>query len=195
MGDEGRISMLRKMMTVLLLGTLAIGIVRAAPAQAPEMLMAALGIQKVQGRVDAPAFTLKDLRGKEVSLKDFRGQVILLNFWATWCVPCQWEMPEMDKLYQTFKDQGFVVLAVALDAEGAQTVGPFARERRLTYPVLLDPELKAARQYKILGPPTTFLIGREGELIGVALGPKEWAGEKAKALVRHLLQSSKKQHG
>ncbi len=187
--------MLRKMVTVLWLWTLAIGIVRAAAAQAPEMLMAALGIQKVQGRVEAPVFTLKDLRGKEVSLRDFRGQVILLNFWATWCVPCQWEMPEMDKLYQTFKGQGFVVLAVALDAEGTQTVGPFVRERKLTYPVLLDTELKAARQYKIMGPPTTFLIGREGELIGVALGPKEWAGEKAKALVRHLLQASKRKQG
>lgn len=187
--------MRRMAMTMLFIVALTIGVAGHALAQVPEMLMAALGIKEIKGKEQAPSFVLKDLQGKEVSLKDFRGKVILLNFWATWCVPCQWEMPEMDKLYQTFKDQGFVVLAIALDAEGAQTVGPFVRKQKLTYPVLLDTELKVARQYRILGPPTTFLIGREGELIGVTLGPKEWAGEPAKALVRHLLQSPRKKQG
>ncbi|MBI3988316.1 MAG: TlpA family protein disulfide reductase [candidate division NC10 bacterium] len=187
--------MRRRSITVLFIFALAIGVVGHALAQTPEMLMASLGIKTINGKEEAPPFVLKDLQGREISLKDFRGKVILMNFWATWCVPCQWEMPEMEKLHQAFHDQGFAVVAIALDAEGAQTVGPFVKERKLTYPVLLDPELKAARQYRIMGPPTTFLIGREGELIGVALGPKEWAGEKAKALVRHLLQSSKKKQG
>lgn len=176
---------------VWLVVALALSVVRPGLAQSLPALMGALGVKVFEKKVQAPEFTAPDLQGKMVRLKDLHGQVILLNFWATWCGPCQWEMPEMDTLYHTFKDQGFVVLAVALDAEGAQTVAPFVKERQLTYPVLLDTELKAARQYGIMGPPSTFLIGRQGELLGVALGPREWAGEKAKALVRSLLESSK----
>lgn len=168
----------------------ALSVVGSGWAQSSQDLMEALEVKAITPPEQAPEFTALDLHGKSVSLKDLHGKVILLNFWATWCGPCHWEMTEMDTLYHTFKDQGFVVLAIALDAQGAKTVAPFVKERQLTYPVLLDTGLKAARQYGIKGPPSTFLIGRQGELLGVALGPREWAGEKAKALVSALLDTS-----
>jgi len=184
--------MQRQWRVLCIIGALALGVVSPGLAASPQALLEALGVKTCKGTVQAPEFTLKDLQGQEVRLTDLRGKVILLNFWATWCLPCQWEMPEMDKLYQTFKDQGFMVLAVALDAEGAQTVAPFVTARQLTYPVLLDTELKAARQYRLPGPPSTFLIDRQGALIGIALGPREWAGEPAKALVAALLEAPRK---
>jgi len=84
-----------------------------------------------------------------------------------------------------------VVLAVALDVEGARTVKPFVKAQKLTYPILLDPGLRVAERYRVLGPPLTFLIGPQGEAIGIAPGPREWAGEKAMALIRQLLDSSR----
>lgn len=181
---------LREAMGFLVLGVLLGAPQPVHPALAMQDLMAALQVSPVREPTQAPDFTLQDLQGKAVSLRAFRGQVVLLNFWATWCVPCQWEMAELEKLYQAYQEKGFVVLAVALDAEGARTVEPFARERQLTYPILLDTRLEAARRYQIFGPPTTFLIDRQGRVIGEALGPREWAGEKAKALIRHLLTAS-----
>lgn len=174
------------------IGCLTLGVLLGAPqpvhpASTMQDLMAALQVSPVREPTQAPDFTLQDLQGKAVSLRAFRGKVVLLNFWATWCVPCQWEMAELEKLYQAYKEKGFVVLAVALDADGAQTVKPFVRERKLTYPILLDTRLEAARRYQIFGPPTTFLIDRQGRVIGEVLGPREWAVEKARALIRHLL--------
>jgi len=169
---------------------LALSVGNPGWAQSPQALMEALDVKAITPPAHAPEFTALDLQGKTVRLTDLHGQVVLLNFWATWCGPCHWEMADMDKLYQAFKDQGFVVVAVALDHEGTKAVAPFVTERQLTYPVLLDTELKTARQYGIKGPPSTFVIGRAGELLGVALGPREWAGEQAKALVSARLNAS-----
>ena len=82
-------------------------------------------------------------------------------------------------------------MAVSLDADGERSVKPFAAERNLTYPILLDTKLEVARAYRIQGPPTTFLIGPAGKMIGIALGPREWGSEKAKALIQQLLMELK----
>lgn len=165
------------------------------PSEANEHFVRALGLMQPREAVAAQVFTLPDLTGRPVSLKDFRGKVVLLNFWATWCIPCQWEMPEMDKLYRTFKDRGFVVLALSLDQGPQKVVEDFVRERSMTYPVLLDSKAEVARLYGLPGVPGTFLVGSDGMLRYAVFGPKEWFSEEAKELIASLLPPPKKGGG
>lgn len=174
---------------------LVVGSLWLSPGEANQHFVRALGLMEPPEPVAARVFTLPDLSGRPVSLKDFRGKVALVNFWATWCIPCQWEMPEMDKLYQTFKDRGFVVLAVSLDQGPPKVVEEFVKERRLTYPVLLDSKAEVARQYGLLGVPGTYLIGSDGMLRYAVFGPKDWFGEEAKKLIESLLPPAKKGGG
>lgn len=162
----------------------------AAASASPEA-MKALGILEPRERTAAPNVSLPTLQGKPLSLTGLKGKVVLVNFWATWCLPCQWEMPLMEKLYQAYKARGFVVVAISLDKEGAAVVEPFVRERKLTYPVLLDPSLHGARQFGIVGLPATFLIGPDGFIKGVTYGPKEWDGPEARALIESLIRTGK----
>jgi peroxiredoxin len=108
-------------------------------------------------------FTLRDLNGTSWTLKDLRGKVVIVNFWATWCPPCRKEMPDLDALYKRFKEKGLVVLA--LSDEEANIVKPFlAAEQKVGYPVLLDPDAKVAKQFRVQGIPKTFIYNREGKL-------------------------------
>jgi len=166
-----------------------------SPGEASDHFARALGLLTPREPVSAPDFTLPTLNGKSVSLKDFRGKVVFMNFWATWCIPCQWEMPEMDKLYQTFKDRGFVVLAISLDQGPPKAVEDFVKARKLSYPVLLDSQAEAARLYGLRGVPGTYLIGPDGLLRYAVFGPKEWFGEEAKELIASLLPAPKKGGG
>ncbi|MBI4610256.1 MAG: TlpA family protein disulfide reductase [Candidatus Rokubacteria bacterium] len=174
---------------IVLIGTSAV-----TSGASPEA-MKALGILEPRERTAAPNVTLPTLQGKPFSFVDLKGKVVLVNFWATWCLPCQWEMPLMDKLYQAYRARGFVIAAISLDQEGAAVVEPFVRERKLTYPVLLDPSLKAALQFGVRGVPATFLIGPDGFIKGITYGPKEWDGPEARALIESLLRTGKGSKG
>jgi len=174
---------------VVLIGASAVSV-----GATPE-LMKALGILEPRERIAAPEVSLSTLQRKPFSFKDLKGRVILVNFFATWCLPCQWEMPEMEKLYQAYKTRGFVVVAIALDREGAPTVEPFVKERKLTYLVVLDPSMIGARQFGIIGLPATFLIGRDGFIKGLTYGAKEWDGPEARALIESLLRAGKDSKG
>jgi peroxiredoxin len=114
-------------------------------------------------------FTLTDLHGQNWHLKDLRGKVVLLNFWATWCPPCRKEMPDLEALYLKFKDkdQGFVVLAIS--DEDAAKVSSFLAERNITYPVLLDPGRKVNEQFQIDGIPKSFVYDRDGKLVAQSI--------------------------
>lgn len=114
-------------------------------------------------------FKLKDLNGKEVSLSDFKGKKVFLNFWATWCPPCKAEMPEMEKLYQETKDSDLVILAVNL-AEDRNTVQNFISKNNYNFSVLLDSENAAAVQYKIVSIPTSYFIDEEGNIVATHVG-------------------------
>jgi peroxiredoxin len=112
-------------------------------------------------------FTLNDLEGKPWSLQSLHGNVVLVNFWATWCPPCRKEMPDLETLYQEFKAQGFLILAVS--DEDISKVQPFIVEHPTTYPVLLDPGHKVHQLFQIEGIPKSFVYGRDGKLVTEAI--------------------------
>ena len=120
----------------------------------------------------APAFTLRDINGKQVSLSDFSDQVVLISFWATWCTPCQAEMPHLQRFYDTYKDQGFAVLSINTDdARSSSQVKPLVKSKGLTFPVLLDRETSVVALYnpaKTL--PFGVLLARDGSIAQVFQG-------------------------
>jgi len=117
----------------------------------------------------APSFTLQNLDGESVSLEDYRGQVVLLNFWATWCTTCNTEFPVIQAEYSRLEDQGFVVLAVNYD-EPQSLVQAYVEEMSLTMPVLLDPGARTVSQYRVRGFPTSFIIDADGVIRAIHIG-------------------------
>ncbi len=142
---------------------------------------------------EAPVFSYPALGGGEVSLADFRGKkVVLINVWATWCPVCRDEMPTLERLYETMKREDFVVLAVSIDALGAQVVGPFVKSLGLTYPILLDPKQTVKKLYRTTGVPESFLIDKEGRLAYKVIGPEEWDRPEVIASIRRLANQGNK---
>jgi peroxiredoxin len=132
----------------------------------------------------APDFSLHTLDGRVVALSDYRGRVVLLNTWATWCPPCLAEMPDLEAYYRQHQDDGFVVLAVN-DGESPGAVAAFVEERGFTFPVLLDPEGVVLDAYDVRGLPTSFFIDREGVVRGVWMG--QLSPDRLKTIVDPLL--------
>ena len=130
-------------------------------------------LQQMKDRSPTPDFTLPDQFGKKLSLKDFRGKIVMLNFWATWCVPCREEMPAMERLYQEFRNKGFVIIAVDVKDRKTDALA-FIKELKLTYPVVFDPEGEVGVLYGAWGLPATYLIGRKGEGLARMWGPADW---------------------
>jgi len=153
-----------------------------------------LGIQKINPPVKAKDFTLEDLEVSAVSLKDFQGNVVFLNFWATWCPPCRVEMPAMEKLWQKFKQEDFVILAVDL-RERKEKINSFVKTNGYTFPVLLDSMGAVANTYGIRAIPTTYLLDPEGRIVGKALGARDWASADAFKLIEQLLSKTNKGKG
>jgi peroxiredoxin len=128
----------------------------------PQYLAALAKLEADDQRRQTADFTLTDLAGKKWTLRELRGKVVLVNFWATWCPPCRKEIPDLEALYEQFKDQGLVVLAISDEERGK--VEPFMAERRVTYPVLLDPGRTVHQRFEVEGIPKTFIYDREGKL-------------------------------
>ena len=136
----------------------------------------------------APDFTVPGLRASLIRLRDFKDQVIFLNFWATWCPPCREEMPSMERLYRRFKAKGFTILALSIDARGEEVVGPFVKSLGLTFPVGLDPKMTVAGEYRMAGLPTSLLIDAGGAIVAVAVGPRDWDSRAAHQVIETLLE-------
>lgn len=117
----------------------------------------------------APALALATLDGKNIALNDLGGQVVIVNFWATWCPPCRAEMPEIQNAYEKYRLQGLTVLAVDV-AEDPETITPFVQEFKLTFPILLDRDTAVTKRYQVNGLPTTFFVGRDGVIRATNLG-------------------------
>jgi peroxiredoxin len=173
--------------------TLVLGLAAAmaAPAGAVTHYAQRLGLQPPKEEVEAPDFTLKDLTGRKVRLTDFRGKVVFLNFFATWCVPCRAEMPAMERLHRNFRDKGLVVLAVDIQ-ESARTVRPFMRDLKLSFPALLDEDGSVAYMYSVRPVPATYLISRDGRIVWRAFGSREWDNGDAREYFSQLLSDGKR---
>ena len=140
----------------------------------------------------APPFTLPNLKGQAVRLTDLKGDVVLINFWATWCRDCVLEMPELEKLYRKFRNQGLSLLAIALDKEGQPAVEAFLQKENLelTYPVLLDPDERVARAYGLSWVPVTIVVGRGGKIIETIFGARPWGSQEVMNSFEQLLNTA-----
>jgi peroxiredoxin len=138
-----------------------------ASSDSPEFSAAMMKLEADDQRRQQVDFTLTDIQGKNWTLSDLRGRVVVVNFWATWCPPCRKEMPDLESLYIRFKDQGLVVLAIS--DEDATKVKPFIARQKFTYPILLDPGRRVSDLYQIDGIPKTFIYDREGKLIAQSI--------------------------
>lgn len=167
----------RRVWDLLLIATLLTGsvfiwttrVAPGAPATAPAPEPAAMQPAPRVGH-PAPGFTLSAIDGSQVALDDLRGQVVLINLWATWCPPCRAEMPAIQQAYERFRDQGFVVLAVN-QQEDAASVAAYMTGQRLTFPALLDSDARVSAAYQVRVLPSSFFIDRRGIVRAVYRGP------------------------
>jgi peroxiredoxin len=135
----------------------------------------------------APDFSLTPLGGGEpVTLESLRGRVVLVNFWATWCKPCEEEMPAMERLYETLRDPGFELLAVSVD-DGDAEVQAFQQRLGLTFPIFRDPDKRVSRRFQSLRYPESWLIRPDGVIAGRFIGPRDWDAPEYAQSIRSLL--------
>jgi len=140
-------------------------------------------------RADLPEVKFEDATGKERTLADWKGKVVLLNLWATWCLPCRKEMPALDRLQQELGSEAFEVVALSVDRAGLGGARKFLDEAKVGKLALYaDPSARMGSTLRTTGLPATLLIDREGREIGRLLGPAQWDGEDARRLIRWALK-------
>lgn len=142
-------------------------------------------IDKIVGET-APDFTLKNLSDQDITLSSFKGKPVVLNFWATWCPYCRHERPDLKSLYEKFKDNDLVIVAVSTDRSSG-TVKRFMEQNPAPYIVLTDPEGWAAVPYNIIGLPTTYLIDRKGKISRKFSGPVNWKDKHIEEIIQKLI--------
>ena len=135
---------------------------------------------------DGSASLVTGLTGSEVSLSDYQGQVVYLDFWASWCTPCRKSLPWADALYQELKDQGFTVLAINLDEE-QEMATEFLQEVPLSFPVLYDGTGTVPPQYQVVGMPTSYIVDRDGKLRAVHTGFNPASADQVADAIRTLI--------
>jgi cytochrome c biogenesis protein CcmG/thiol:disulfide interchange protein DsbE len=133
-----------------------------------------------------PHFSGHTFDGRRLSLADLRGQVVVVNFWASWCAECRPEMPMLQGLHLEFASRGLAIIGINA-REDTQAVGRYATELRLTFPLVLDPGGTNHDRYGVIGIPTTFVVGRDGRAVAFGVGPRDWGSPAAHALIETLL--------
>jgi thiol-disulfide isomerase/thioredoxin len=145
-----------------------------------------LGVVQMEPIAVPVEVTLPDLNGKQVNLSDFKGKIIFVNFWATWCPPCREEMPSMQKLHDKLKDKDFLMVAIDMQ-EPPEPVKKYIKEYEFTFMTLLDSKGETGLLFGIRSIPTTLIMDKNGMIIGVAIGARDWASKKSIALFEHLI--------
>ncbi len=137
----------------------------------------------------APDFSLPDLQGQTRRLSDYRGKVVFLNFWATWCKPCKEEMPSMQTLWENLQKEDFVILAVSMDrVTTKKDIPSFVENMKLTFPILTDSWGQTDKRYKLMGVPETYVIDQNGVLREKVIGPRDWTRVESTGSIVQLLQ-------
>jgi len=175
---------------VILLAAFILGGVSPPALTAQADFKAIPKLQELKDRPAAPAFVLPAPDGRKVSLAQFRGKVVFLNFWATWCESCRDEMPSMERLYREFKGKGLEVVAVNVKDKRADALA-FVKKLGLSYTVLMDPEGEVGLLYGAFGLPVTYIIDARGVVLARLWGPADWSSPAAKKLFSALLEEKK----
>lgn len=175
--------------SVAVFGFISLMTARGAPtAERPALLelLKTLKVSAYPSLMHPPEFNGFTADGQKVSLTSLEGRVVILNFWASWCLECRPEMPMFERLHRELSAQGLAIVGINA-REGRTTVIEYAKELRLTFPLLLDPTGKINSSYGVIGLPTTFLVGRDRRSVALAVGPRDWEGKTARALIQALL--------
>jgi len=197
LGASWRQSLVRGLLALVLLGGLVWALpIRRAGEQGGHHVEPAprldpfekAGVTELKEGQRGPAFRLAMLTGEEVTLDTWKGKLVVLNFWATWCTPCTIEMPALEALWREYRDRGLVVVGVSVD-RGAPLplIEPYLKNLGLTFPILLDPQMETANAWRVPGVPATFVIRPGGEVVGMAIGIREWNSREMKTLLERML--------
>lgn len=177
-----RETLVKKIYTILFIGIWLI----AGGSNANAEELAAIGQTRPVVKIGSPApdFELATLTGKRVKLSDYRGKVVILNFWATWCPPCKVEMPEMQSFYEKSRNSDITLLSVNLTTQekNEKAVSDFVSDYQLTFPILLDQKDTVGKLYKTISIPTSYIIDREGIIREKIIGPMD---EERMAVLAH----------
>ncbi|MBI3207628.1 MAG: TlpA family protein disulfide reductase [Candidatus Solibacter usitatus] len=149
---------------------LTLGSMAALLAACNSRSVKAAAVKPEKERKNAPEFSLKDSQGRAAKMSDYKGKVVLLNFWATWCGPCKIEIPWFIDFEQRFKDRGFAVLGVSMDEDGWEVVKPYLESKKINYRVVIGNDQTADLYGGVSSLPTTFLVDRLGRIAGVHVG-------------------------
>ena len=157
-------------------------------SQEMDRMFSAVGVVKVPSTKDPVRINLKDSNGKNVSLSDFKGKIVFLNFWTTWCPTCRIEMPSMEKLHQKLKNKDFAMVTINLQESASQVKG-FFKEFKLSFTALLDTTGEVGASFGIRAIPATYILDKDGRIIGQVNGPREWDSKEAIALFENLIDN------
>lgn len=151
-----------------------------------DQLFEEMGITGIPSIVVPHDIHLPDLNGATIRFSDFKGKIVFLNFWTTWCPSCRYEMPSLENLHTKFREEDFVVVAIDIQ-EPATSVKKFFKEYKLTFMALLDSDGKVADLFGVRSIPTTYILDKQGRIIGGAVGARKWDSKKSEALFEYLI--------
>jgi len=176
---------------LLTLGLLVGSLYGPAQAESPAMtsLLKPLDLRGYPSGTTPPLFSGLTHEARQLSIADLRGKVLIVNFWASWCLECRPEMPMLERLHREFAARCLAVVGINAREE-REAIRRYAKDLDLTFALVLDPDGKINAAYGVVGLPTTFVVGRDGRAVALAVGPREWGSAPARAIIEALLAES-----